>query len=88
MTTLPLSRLHTLIGQRLVYQNRPYRVVAVLDDGPQLVLQNEEETMIQTNQYNEAWRHVPLIQEVPVHNVRGDGLNPLLPELTTLFSEG
>ncbi len=86
MTSLILPRLQSLIGQKLTYQKRPYRIVAVLEDGPQLVLQGED-SMIQANQYNEAWRQVPEVQEVAVLNVRGDGFNPLLPELPILFPE-
>jgi len=80
------TRLNGLIGQQLLYQGIPCRVIEILDDGPALVLQDgEEHKVIQADQHGEARRRVPQVFTVAVLNSRRDGLNPLLPGLADLL---
>ncbi len=79
--------LRQLIGRNLTYQGITCRVIEILAEGPQLVLQDcNEGKVIQTNQYGEANRRVPRVFTVPLLNPRRDGLNPALPELARWLS--
>ena len=78
----PLSH---LLGQPLTYQGMRCRVIDILEEGPALVLQGGAATRaIQANQHGEASRRAPPLFTVPLLNVRRDGLNPLLQDLSGL----
>jgi hypothetical protein len=79
---IQLDRLRQLIGRNLTYQGVACRVIEILPEGPQLVLQDcNHGKVIQTNQYGEANRRVPQVFTVSLLNPRRDGFNPALPEL-------
>jgi hypothetical protein len=87
---LPIDphRLRRLLGQPLLYQGLPHRIIDIIDEGPALVLQEAgERKTIQANQHGEASRWVPHTVTVAVLNIRRDGLNPALPELAGLLAE-
>lgn len=81
------KQLVRLIGRRLDYQGRPCRIIEVLEDGPHLVLEDcGPEKIIQADQYGDAHRRVTRTYTVPLLNVRGDALNPLLSGLAALLA--
>ena len=54
-----LGYLNGLVGQRVEYAGDPYRIIDVLADGPQLVLQHEQELAIQDDIQGRPYRRVP-----------------------------
>ena len=54
-----LGYLNSLVGQRVEYAGDPYRVIDVLPEGPQLVLQHEREQAIQDDIQGRPYRRVP-----------------------------
>lgn len=79
LATLP--NLRRLIGQCVSYHGICCRVFEVLDDGPSLVLiDSEQHTAVQDNQYGEPNRVVPRTYTVPV--LRGAEFHPRFLELS------
>ena len=58
--------LRKLIGGRARHQGRVYEIVEVLEDGPALVLQSDDDNTIQADQLGEAHRRVPQTIEIPL----------------------
>ena len=82
MLNLDPKRLNHLLGQTLRYQGQSYQVIDILPDELALVLRDSaDQREIQANQYGDAGEHQPCTLTVPLRNVRGDALNPELPEL-------
>lgn len=87
MLAVDHDRFKALVGQYVTYQGRIYAVIEILEDGPALVLQAcDERRVIQANQHGEANRCVTQTLTVTLLNGRGDGYNPLLPELAQLLA--
>lgn len=87
MISIEPNKLKKLLGQHLIYRDVPCRVIEILEEEPALVLQDRaEQKIIQTNQYGEPSRRAPRVFTVAVFNVRRDGFNPALPEITDLLS--
>ena len=79
---ITINRLRGLIGQRLYYQGTECLIIEVLEDGPNLVLQEfGPHTIIQSDQYDEAHRRVPATFTIPVHDKISGTLNPALGDL-------
>lgn len=79
------DRYKALLGQHVTYCGHMYRIVEILEEGPALVLQGcDERRVIQANQHGEPNRRVVQTITVALLNGRGDGYNPMLPELTHL----
>lgn len=78
MTTASLlSTLRAQLGNEVVYQGVRCRLLEVLDDGPLLILQDEEaHTVVQENQYGGVWRRVPRVYTVPVFTAGSSELHP------------
>ncbi|PWV59505.1 hypothetical protein [Plasticicumulans acidivorans] len=87
MPQLDASRLARLIGRELDWQGRPCRVIEVLPEEQQIVIEPlDGAEAIQANQYGEATRRAPEVICLPLLNPRGDALNPLLPQLGELMN--
>ncbi|HEY0721689.1 MAG TPA: hypothetical protein VGE50_10615 [Gammaproteobacteria bacterium] len=72
-----LSALRSQLGTEVIHQGVHCRLLEVLDDGPQLILQDSEDhTMIQENQYGGLWRRVPQVYTVPVFTAGSCELHP------------
>jgi len=54
-----MGYLNGLIGQRVEYGGEPYLLIDVLPEGPQLVLQHEQEQSIQDDLQGRPYRRVP-----------------------------
>lgn len=82
MLHLDPKRLQHLLGHTLRYQGQSYQVIDILPDELALVLRDVSGAYeIQANQYGEAGELQPRTLSVPLRNVRGDALNPELPDL-------
>lgn len=69
---LNLVPLRELIGTRLRYQGRLYKVIDLLEEEVELVLESVDGVAIQTDQFGEAHRRVPETLTVPVWDpIRG-----------------
>ncbi len=86
MLRLDPDKLKTLLGRVLNYQGVPCRVIEILGgEPPTLVLLDlRNAKVIQPNQYGDAGGWGPQLFTVALLNIRQDGLNPDLPELTAL----
>ena len=83
-----MTRLRSLIGVQVRYQNRLCQVIEILEDEPALILQElDQRSTIQPDQHGEAHRRVPPTITVPVLDKDGThysrafaslGLNGLL----------
>ncbi len=62
---ITLEQLRGMIGIRLSYNNKSCQVIEILEDGPSLVLQNNENN-IQKDQHGHAHRRVPEIHCIPI----------------------
>lgn len=82
MLHLDPKHLHRLLGQILTYQGQAYQVIDILPDELALVLRDgADQREIHANQYGDAGEHQPRTLSVALRNVRGDALNPELPDL-------
>lgn len=62
-----VDQLQYLIGMRVSFQGACCRIIEVLEDGPELVLQEcDERTTIQPDQHGEAHRRVPHTLTIPI----------------------
>lgn len=69
--------LRKLIGEAVLHNGVCCRLLEVLEDGPQVVLEDcEANTSIQENQYGGMWRRVPRIYTIPVIDADGKGFHP------------
>ena len=85
MLQLDPAKLKILLGRSLDYQGVSCQVIELLTDEepPTLVLRaSDNSKVIQSNQYGDAVGWAPQTFTVALFNVRGDRLNPDLPELT------
>lgn len=73
--------LRGLLGKKVHFLGKTHCVVEILHDGPQLVLQNECNNVIQDNAYGRAYRRVHQTTLVPIF-VRPGVLNPDLDTLS------
>ncbi len=79
MPQFPIGNIERLIGRSLHYRGIPCRVIDVLPEGPAVVLEGTRpDRAIQANQYGEATRRAPETFSVPLLNIRGDDINPVL----------
>ncbi len=80
--SLTMDKLRGLIGQRLHHRGVECLIIELLEDGPNLVLQEfGPHTIIQSDQYGEAHRRVPETFTIPVFDTISGALNPALGEL-------
>lgn len=68
MVDISIDELRGLVGNHVEYQGHTCRVVEILDDGPALVLQDEQEPgpEFQSDQFGGPRRRVPRTYTVPV----------------------
>lgn len=78
MTSLTIENLRRLLGIEVEYLGRRCRIVEVLEEGPQLVVQCLDQRAIQANQYGDASRRVPETHTLPVAELDADFLDRLL----------
>jgi hypothetical protein len=59
--------LRGLIGQELEYQGIRWRIIEILDEGPQIVLAHaERDNVIQTDQYGQPTRRGREVRSIPL----------------------
>jgi hypothetical protein len=81
-----VEKLQNLLKRSITYQGVECRIIEILAEGPALVLQDcRQERVIQGNQHGEASRRAPRLITVNLLNVRRDGINPVLAELSDLL---
>ncbi|RMG27394.1 MAG: hypothetical protein D6721_10660 [Gammaproteobacteria bacterium] len=78
MTSPTIENLRRLLGVEVEYQGRRCRVVEILEEGPQIVVQCLEHRTIQPNQYGDASRRVPETHAFPVARLDPEFLARLL----------
>ena len=82
MLHLNRERLKTLLGERVTYRGLACQIIDILEDELALVLHDlADQRILQANQYGDAGEHQPRTMTVKLLNVRGDRLNPEVPEL-------
>lgn len=71
-----VANLRSLIGHEVHYNGQRCKIIEILEDGPHLILQHEEQnTTIQADQHGEAHRMVPATTTLAVMDSEGDGLS-------------
>ena len=84
-TSPTLPQLRGLIGQCVSFHGVTCHIIEVLDDGPTMVLQDDERNAdIQDNQYGEPSRRVPRVYQVPVWDRERSALHAEFDGLTLL----
>ena len=74
---LTMDQLRGLIGLKVIYQNQPWEIIEILEDGPALVLQDSQmHQVIQPDQFGEAHRRVPPTVTIPVFTLDKTELHP------------
>ncbi|MBL8259004.1 MAG: hypothetical protein JNM60_04225 [Candidatus Competibacteraceae bacterium] len=82
MVRVNAQKLQGLLDRTLIYRGLPCRVIEILADDPALVLwDQQDQRIIQANQYGDAGPRVPRTFTVALLDARGEALNPDLPEL-------
>lgn len=76
-----MEKLGQFLNCKVQFMGRPYLVVDVLTDGPQLVLEEAENPVIQDNAYGRPYRRAPGIVLLPIY-IKPGMINP---DLDTLF---
>jgi hypothetical protein len=81
------QQIERLLGRRIIYAGTVCQIIEVLGEGPCLVLQDcGHQSVIQADQFGDARRWVPRIFTVALYNLRRDGLNPALADLTKFLT--
>ena len=78
MTSLSIESLRNLLGIEVEFLGRRCRIVEVLEEGPQIVVQCLEQRTIQPNQYGDASRRVPETHALPVAELDPEFLAQLI----------
>ncbi len=73
---VPAQQLRALIGTRIQHLGLACRLIEVIDDGPAVVLQCEQDRVIQEDQHGAPTRHAPRTFTIPVFTGNRQGLNP------------
>ena len=82
------QQIERLLGRQLIYQGALCEIIEILGEGPRLVLQDcQPHSVIQADQFGDARRWVPRTYTVALYNIRRDGLNPALANLTKFLTE-
>ena len=82
------QQIERLLGRQIIYEGTPCQIIEILSEGPWLVLQDcQPQRVIQADQFGDARRWVPRTVTVALYNIRRDGLNPALPDLTEFLTE-
>ena len=73
--------LHNLIGQQITHEKKLHMLIEVMDDGPYLVFQCQQDKTIQCNQHGNAHRKSSPTYTIHCLNELKDDLHPVLKEL-------
>lgn len=83
-----IQQIEGLLGRKIIYQGGPCQIIEILGEGPCLVLQDcQSHSVIQADQFGDARRWAPRTFTVALYNIRRDGLNPALTDLTKFLTE-
>ncbi len=88
MTSPTIENLRRLLGIEVEYLGRRCRIVEVLEEGPQLVVQCLDQRAIQANQYGDASRRVPETHALPVSELDADFLERLFEAADSTQNDG
>ena len=67
-----LAGLRQHIGQTVLIQDKPWTVIDITSDGPELVLENQWSATIQPDQHGHGHRRTAQTTSIPVFNENGD----------------
>jgi hypothetical protein len=73
--TITLQQLRSMIGLKVYHLGIPCMIVEVLEDGPSLVLVDQDDDKIQSDQYGNPLRKVPKTFTVPVLTPDGSAIH-------------
>jgi len=80
-----IDELEGLIGRRVRYLNHEWRIIEVLDEEMEIVLQAADDSeRVLSNAHGEPVRALPDVLGLSVRNPRGEGLNPELTRMEVM----